>query len=264
VFEHFTEGARRVVALAQEEARALRHGYIGTEHLLLGVLAEESLPARALQALGVEKDPVRDVVLRIVGRGPDDVRGKIPFTPRATWVIERSGNEALTLGHNYIGSEHLLLGLLRQEDGVAARVLVEMAIGSEAVRAAVLGLLRGPAVVPTRPARPIPPEGVDWPAALMAAIAVPASARSASVRITLADGERFLVESFEPVESEGLLGLAAYPDADEEMIPVEGGDPRTPRVVIVRPEAVVRAEVLQQSSDGRERGFHGLRSSGPG
>jgi hypothetical protein len=261
VFERFTEGARQVVVFAQEEARALRHGYIGTEHVLLGLLAQESLPGRALQALGVEREAVRDEVLRIVGRGPDDVRGQIPFTPRATWVIERSGNEALTLGHNFIGPEHLLLALARQEDGVAARLLGEMAIAPEAVRAAVLGLLRGPAVVPTRPARPIPPAGVDWPAALVAASAARGGSRPPSVRITLADGERFLLESFEPVDSEGLLGLAAYPEGDEGMIAVAPGEPRTPRLIIVRPDDVVGAEVLPQRPDGLERGFHGLRTA---
>jgi ATP-dependent Clp protease ATP-binding subunit ClpC len=154
VFERFTEGARRVVVLAQVEARALRHGHIGTEHLLLGLLLEEGAAAQALADLGVEIEAVRAEVVRIIGPVQEAPRGQIPFTPRATWVIERSGNEALTLGHNDVGSQHLLLGLVRQEDGIAARVLEEMAIGLGAVRAAVLGLLHGPTIVPARPTWP--------------------------------------------------------------------------------------------------------------
>src|SRR5207244_5684275 len=113
-------------------------------------------------------------------------------------------------------------------------------------------------------ARPATPIGVDWPSALTTATAARASRRPTSVRITLVDGERFLLESFEPVDSEGLLGLAAYPEGDEGMIAVEEGEPRTPRLIIVRPDAVVHAEVLPHSPAGPERGFHGLRSAGAG
>jgi ATP-dependent Clp protease ATP-binding subunit ClpC len=127
MFERFTERARRVVVHAQEEARDLNHSYIGTEHLLLGLMREpESTAARALRDLDIGQDEVREQVVEIVGRGSDPPSGHIPFTPRAKKVLELSLREALQLSHNYIGTEHILLGLIREGQGVAGKVLATL------------------------------------------------------------------------------------------------------------------------------------------
>ena len=127
MFERFTDRARRVVVLAQEEARMLNHNYIGTEHILLGLIHEgDGVAARALESLGISLDAVRQQVEEIIGQGQQAPSGHIPFTPRAKKVLELSLREALQLGHNYIGTEHILLGLIREGDGVAAQVLVKL------------------------------------------------------------------------------------------------------------------------------------------
>jgi ATP-dependent Clp protease ATP-binding subunit ClpC len=152
VFERFTDRARRVVVLAQEEARSLDHNYIGTEHILLGIIRErEGVGARALSALEISLDSVRVDVERIIGRGEETPGGHIPFTPRAKKVLELSLREALHLGHNYIGTEHILLGLVREGEGVAAQVLINSGAGLESVRQAVLKLLAGMATVQEAP-----------------------------------------------------------------------------------------------------------------
>ncbi len=123
VFERFTDRARRVVVLAQEEARLLNHNYIGTEHILLGLIHEgEGVAAKALESLGISLEAVRSQVEEIIGQGGSSPSGHIPFTPRAKKVLELSLREALQLGHNYIGTEHILLGLIREGEGVAAQV----------------------------------------------------------------------------------------------------------------------------------------------
>jgi ATP-dependent Clp protease ATP-binding subunit ClpA len=177
VFERFTDRARRVVVLAQEEARMLDHNYIGTEHLLLGLINEgEGIAAQALEALGVSLERVRHDVEEIIGRGQTAPASHIPFTPRAKKVLELSLREALQLGHNYIGTEHILLGLVREGEGVAAQVLEKLGADLERVRQTVIELLpgssesagrsprrrrarRAPEVVPT--GSPIVPE--DFP-----------------------------------------------------------------------------------------------------
>jgi ATP-dependent Clp protease ATP-binding subunit ClpC len=127
MFERFTDQARRVVVLAQEEARMLNHGHIGTEHLLLGLVHEgEGVAARALESLNISLPAVRREVEEIIGRGERPPSGHIPFTPEAKQALELSLRESNQLGHNYIGTEHLLLGLLREGEGVAAQVLVKM------------------------------------------------------------------------------------------------------------------------------------------
>jgi ATP-dependent Clp protease ATP-binding subunit ClpC len=142
MFERFTDRARRVVVLAQDEARRLNHGYIGTEHILLGLVREgEGVAAQALEALGIGLDAVRHQVEEIVGRGKDTPGGHIPFTPRAKKVLELSLREALQLGHDYIGTEHILLGLIREGEGVAARVLVALGADLNLVRQQVVQLL---------------------------------------------------------------------------------------------------------------------------
>jgi ATP-dependent Clp protease ATP-binding subunit ClpC len=144
VFERFTDRARRVVVLAQEEARLLNHNYIGTEHLLLGLVHEgEGVAARALESLGVSLDAVRQQVEEIIGQGDRAPTGHIPFTPRAKKVIELAGREASDLGHNYVGTEHLLLGLIREGDGVAAQTLAKLGVDLAGVRLQVVELLHG-------------------------------------------------------------------------------------------------------------------------
>jgi ATP-dependent Clp protease ATP-binding subunit ClpA len=146
MFERFTDRARSVVVLAQDEARLLNHNYIGTEHLLLGLLREdEGIAARALTALGIQLETVREHVEEIVGHGAQDpTGGHIPFTPRAKKVLELSLREALQLGHNYIGTEHILLGLIREGEGVAAQVLGQLGADMRRVRQQVIQLLHGP------------------------------------------------------------------------------------------------------------------------
>ena len=127
MFERFTDRARRVVVLAQEEAKMLNHNYIGTEHLLLGLIHEgEGVAAKSLESLDISLDAVREQVQEIIGQGQQQPTGHIPFTPRAKKVLELSLREALQLGHNYIGTEHILLGLIREGEGVAAQVLVKL------------------------------------------------------------------------------------------------------------------------------------------
>ncbi len=144
MFERFTDRARRVVVLAQEEARLLNHNYIGTEHILLGLIHEgEGVAARGLESLGINLDSVRSQVVEIIGQGQQSPSGHIPFTPRAKKVLELSLREALQLGHNYIGTEHILLGLIREGEGVAAQVLQKLGADLPKVRQTVIQLLSG-------------------------------------------------------------------------------------------------------------------------
>ena len=144
VFERFTDRARRVVVLAQEEARLLNHNYIGTEHILLGLIHEgEGVAAKALESLSISLEAVRSQVEEIIGQGGSSPSGHIPFTPRAKKVLELSLREALQLGHNYIGTEHILLGLIREGEGVAAQVLVKLGADLSRVRQQVIQLLSG-------------------------------------------------------------------------------------------------------------------------
>jgi ATP-dependent Clp protease ATP-binding subunit ClpC len=154
MFERFTERARQVVVLAQDEARSLRHNYIGTEHLLLGLLREqEGLAARVLESFDVTVEEVRAQVARIVGEGDEVTTGQIPFTPRAKKVLELSLREALELGHRWIGTEHVLLGLVRENEGVAVQILLDFDADADTVRAELLRLLSGAAPRPV----PVPP-----------------------------------------------------------------------------------------------------------
>ena len=144
MFERFTDRARRVVVLAQEEARMLNHNYIGTEHILLGLIHEgEGVAAKALEALNISLGAVREQAQEIIGQGQQAPTGHIPFTPRAKKVLELSLREALQLGHNYIGTEHILLGLIREGEGVAAQVLAKLGADAQAVRQQVIQLISG-------------------------------------------------------------------------------------------------------------------------
>jgi ATP-dependent Clp protease ATP-binding subunit ClpC len=144
MFERFTDRARRVIVLAQEEARMLEHNYIGTEHLLLGLIHEgEGVAAKALRALDVDLDTLRREVEALVGRGEQPAQGHIPFTPQAKKVLELALRESVALGHDYIGTEHLLLGLVREGEGPAAQVLQQRGIELNTVRQQVIRLLHG-------------------------------------------------------------------------------------------------------------------------
>ncbi|HEY2507517.1 MAG TPA: Clp protease N-terminal domain-containing protein, partial [Streptosporangiaceae bacterium] len=144
MFERFTDRARRVIVLGQEEARLLDHNYIGTEHLLLGLIHEgEGVASKALRELDISLDAVRQKVEDLIGRGERAPSGHIPFTPRAKKVLELSLRESTQLGHSYIGTEHILLGLIREGDGVAAQVLVALGAELNTVRQQVIRLLHG-------------------------------------------------------------------------------------------------------------------------
>jgi len=142
VFERFAEDARQVVVLAQDEARALKHNYIGTEHLLLGILREdEGLTARVLGSLDITVEGVRAQIARIVGQGDEVTQGMIPFTPRAKKVLELSLREAEALKHGDIGTEHILLAIVRENEGVAARILLAFDADAETIRGEVIRML---------------------------------------------------------------------------------------------------------------------------
>lgn len=142
MFERYTDRARRTISLAQDEARNLKHNYIGTEHLLLGLIAEgEGVAAEALQELGISLKLVRDELAKKVGEGSASTEGHIPFTPRAKKVLELSLREALQLGHNYIGTEHILLGIIREGSGIGAEILKDLGAELSDVRHAVIKIL---------------------------------------------------------------------------------------------------------------------------
>jgi hypothetical protein len=162
VFERFTERARQVVVLAQDEARALKHNYIGTEHILLGLLREEEgLAARVLESLDITVEEVRAQVARIVGQGDEVTTGQIPFTPRAKKVLELALREGLSLGHNYIGTEHILLGLVRENEGVAARILLDFDADAEKIRNEIIRMLSGQGGGELRPLPASPPVSAE-------------------------------------------------------------------------------------------------------
>ncbi|MBQ5504944.1 MAG: ATP-dependent Clp protease ATP-binding subunit ClpC, partial [Aeriscardovia sp.] len=144
MFERFTDRARRVIVLAQQEARALQHNYIGTEHILLGLIREgDGIAAKALEAKGVELDKARAQIIEMIGKGTATQDGHIPFTPHARQVLELSLREALQLGHSYIGTEHILLGLIHEGEGVGSQVLVKMGVDLGDLRASVIDMIRG-------------------------------------------------------------------------------------------------------------------------
>ena len=190
MFERFTERARRVVVLAQEEARMLNHDYIGTEHILLGLIRErEGVAARALESLGISLDAMRTAVEDIIGQGQQKQSGHILFTPRAKKVLELSLREALQLGHDYIGTEHILLGLIREGDGVAAQVLTNAGVDLNRARQRVIGLLHG------RREEDVPPSSASSASASSASAALTADdlvSRLASVAARLEAIERRL------------------------------------------------------------------------
>jgi ATP-dependent Clp protease ATP-binding subunit ClpA len=203
MFERFTDRARRVVVLAQEEARLLNHNYIGTEHLLLGLAHEgQGVAPKALESLGISLEAVRAQVEEIIGRGQEAPSGHIPFTPRAKKVLELSLREAKQLGHNYIGTEHILLGLIREGEGVAAQVLVKLGGDLSRVRQQVIQLLSGSAGGPEATAgmRPV-------------AMPVPEDLREASEQ--LAEVRR---QKEAAIQAQDFDRAAALRDAEEELL----------------------------------------------
>jgi hypothetical protein len=211
VFERFSERGRQVVVLAQDEARALKHNYVGTEHILLGLLREEGLAARVLESLDITVQRVRAQVVRIVGSGDEVTAGQIPFTPRAKKVLELSLREAFSLHHGHVGAEHILLGLVRENEGVATQVLLDCDADSEKIRDKLMQMM------PVRAAGTVG-------AATVAAAASPARAlpdvdelirlgfADDARRVIMAAGARALDDSRLRIESYDLL-LALCRDA---------------------------------------------------
>lgn len=149
MFERYTERARQVVVLAQDEARGMKHNYLGGEHLLLGLLREEEgIAARILDSLGVTLPQARARIRSVVGEGDAILAGQIPFTPRAKKILELALREALSLGHNYVGTEHILLGLVRENEGVGADVLRDFDVGTDQIRAETIKILGGSYTAP--------------------------------------------------------------------------------------------------------------------
>jgi ATP-dependent Clp protease ATP-binding subunit ClpA len=212
MFERFTDRARQVVVLAQDEARTLGHSYIGTEHLLLGLLREEEgLAARTLAALAVTSEEVRERITQLIGLGDDErVTGQIPFTPRAKHVLEIALREALSFGHNYIGTEHILLGVVRESEGVAARILAELGADADTIRDEVVSSMSG-----TEPGRGLGP-GVRSPRASRAvreaASTPPRFTHPARGVLILAQDEARAVDHAAVSNEHLLLGLLCQQD----------------------------------------------------
>jgi len=227
MFERFTERARRVVVHAQEEARELSHNYIGTEHLLLGLMREpESIAARALRELEISQEAAREQVIQMIGRGKKEPSGHIPFTPRAKKVLELSLREALQLGHNYIGTEHILLGLVREGEGVAAQVLISLGGKLSRVRDKVLELAQAGTGESLELAEELVVTGENVRLAAQYRRAGPGGPLGAidrrlrSIEDRLAAIERHLgIER----ESGGLAGSESGPAGSESGGPAEGG-----------------------------------------
>jgi ATP-dependent Clp protease ATP-binding subunit ClpA len=208
MFERFTDRARRVVVLAQEEARLLDHNYIGTEHILLGLIHEgDGVAAKALESLGISLASVREQVEEIIGRGNQAPSGHIPFTPRAKRVLELSLREALQLGHDYIGTEHILLGLIREGEGVAAQVLARLGADLNTVRQQVIQELHGATG-----------EGHAYPLSLRRPVGYTAQIEEVIRRLGVIDGRLAAIER--------QLGIAGQgdpvQDAPAEGAPAEG------------------------------------------
>jgi ATP-dependent Clp protease ATP-binding subunit ClpA len=253
VFERLTDEAQRVLVSAAEEARAFGHRHIGTEHLAIGLVTADGVAARVLRELGIEPERLQDDVLLIVGPGERPPRKHQRLTPRSRKVLEVALREAFALGRNVVDTEHLLLGLVRDGDGVGARILADRGADAETVRAHVLAVVGDAQGSPREPMRRRAVErttprraGMNWPAALLAAAASFAQGRERepAVRVTLADGERLDVQSIRPGVVGEIIGFVVY-DA-------EGGT----RLVLVRPEGIARADVTVHRGG---RGFLGLR-----
>jgi ATP-dependent Clp protease ATP-binding subunit ClpC len=220
MFERFSAWGRQVMVHAQEEARELRHGSIGTEHLLLALLREPGAAgARGLAGVGIAYDETREVVTRIVGTGDRVTAGQIPFTPRAKNVLEQAMREAMSLGHDYIGTEHLLLGLARDGEGVAAQILAERHIDLRRIRDEVMNVLHG--------------GGGDAPATDERSNAASVAAEAPSERLA----ERRSLSPWDPVSGAHLLlGLVAAGGPVADFLSEHGVTAQTVRARFEDPE----------------------------
>jgi ATP-dependent Clp protease ATP-binding subunit ClpA len=265
MFERFTERSRRVVVLAQEEARLLNHNYIGTEHILLGLIHEgEGVAARALESLGISLDAVRQQVLEIIGRGEQAPSGHIPFTPRAKKVLELSLREALQLGHEYIGTEHILLGLIREGDGVAAQVLVKLGADLNRVRQQVVQLLhgyRGEGVIGEGP--PLPDVSLARAGSLDRRLA--AIERWVGLRPDLDDLDQEIAglrrEKEAAIERQDFEAAAALRDQEKQLLTARAGrdkewaEAAAGRIPLAQELGQVKAEVERLRAVLREHGI---------
>ena len=267
MFKRFTDRARRVVVLAQEEARMLNHNYVGTEHILLGLIHEgEGVAAKALESLGISLEAVRAQVEEIIGQGQQIPSGHIPFTPRAKKVMELSLREALQLGHDYIGTEHILLGLIREGDGVAAQVLIRLGADLERVRQQVIVLLyqsKEPRLA-RRPAE----EGAPWPEVQARLDAVEDWLAAVEQRVGSGPDTSDLDEQIDRVRRERLA--AANAQEDEQAAALRNREKELLADKAVRreewaaehPALPVLAERVQQLADETERLRSLLRQHG--
>ena len=259
MFERFTDRARRVVVLAQAEARDLDHNYVGTEHILLGLLREgEGVAARALSSLGISLDAVRHRVEEIIGRGQQPAAsGHIPFTPRAKKVMELSLREALQLGHDYIGTEHILLGLIREGDGVAAQVLIRLGADLNRVRHQVIALLyqsKEPRLArrPAEEGAPLPEVQArldaveDWLAAVDQRVGTGPDTSDLDEQIDRVRRERLAAANAEEYEQ-----AAALRNREKELLADKAA--RREEWAAEHPALPVLAERVQQLADETER-----------
>ena len=241
MFERFTERARQVVVLAQDEARVLKHNYIGTEHLLLGVLREdEGVGGRVLDSLDVTIEEVRAQVARIVGLGDEVTTGQIPFTPRAKKVLELALREAVQIGHNHIGTEHILLGIVRENDGVAARILADFDVDADKVRGEILRRLSAPRPY-LQPGGPreeldVAPEFAEEILRVRRAKERAIERQSFPRAARLRDRERRLLKMARARDAEAFRSLAAKPLPDDPHEP-------EPTVALAPPAPAVAAPV---------------------
>ena len=260
MFERFTDRARRVITLAQEEARMLHHDYIGTEHILLGLIHEgRGVAARALESLGISLVAVRQQVEEIIGQGQQPTPGHIPFTPRAKKVLELSLREALQLGHNYIGTEHILLGLIREGHGVAAQVLAKLGADLDRVRQQVIQLLQEHPAEEAASARSSAPELRLLPAAQTRFEAVEQRLAAVEQQVGIGPDTSDLDEQIDRVRGERHAAAdaqeyeqaAALRDQEKELLASKAA--RREQWAAGHPALPVLAERIQQLTDEIER-----------
>jgi ATP-dependent Clp protease ATP-binding subunit ClpA len=258
MFERFTDRARRVVVLAQEEARMLNHNYVGTEHILLGLIHEgDGVAAKALESLGISLEAVRAQVEEIIGQGQQIPSGHIPFTPRAKKVMELSLREALQLGHDYIGTEHILLGLIREGDGVAAQVLIRLGADLNRVRQQVIAVLyqsKEPRLArrPAEEGAPLPEVQArldaveDWLAAVDQRVGTGPDTSDLDEQIDRVRRERLAAANAEEYEQ-----AAALRNREKELLADKAA--RREEWAAGHPALPVLAERVQQLADETER-----------
>ncbi len=271
MFERFTDRARRVVVLAQEEARMLNHNYIGTEHILLGLIHEgEGVAAKALESLGISLEAVRQQVEEIIGQGQEAPSGHIPFTPRAKKVLELSLRESRQLGHDYIGTEHILLGLIREGEGVAAQVLVKLGADLNRVRQRVIELLQGHRDEADPAASAALPRQRGLPQEIIAARLHAIGARLSAVEQRTGTGpdtgeldqqiEQVLRDRHAAVDAQDYERAASLRDREKDLLAQQAS--RQQQWAAAHPDLPSLAEQVRQLSDEIERLHALLRERG--